>query len=196
MGNDRALENARDASVTYSTSIEQAEVIEAYTLKADGKRIDAPKSNYQVKVNRGKDNESPVFSDRTTLTVVFPEVEVGDTVVFSYKLSQTEPMFPGHFSEQEFYPRTEAYDDVRVRIDASASLWTWFEARQLTETENSAKEGRRVVEWTYRNSQPAKSNRTDYSIYDVEKEPGFAISTFKSHAEIAEAYGARARRQW
>ena len=47
----RAVEGAKRASVSYSTSIQQAEVIHAYTLKADGRRIDAPKTNYQLEVN-------------------------------------------------------------------------------------------------------------------------------------------------
>ena len=49
-------------------------------------------------VNSGKGKDSPAFSDSSTLTAVFPDVVVGDTVVFSYQLVQTEPLFPKHFS--------------------------------------------------------------------------------------------------
>lgn len=187
------IQEAKRTYVSYSTSIQKAEVLEAYTLKADGRRLDAPKTNYQIETNTGRDKSSPAFSDFTTLTVVFPEVAVGDTVVLAYRLTASEPIFPKHFSAHAYFPRIYAYDDVRIRIDAPASLWTQYQARQLTEVTNVERDGRRILEWTYANPQPVKSKREDYSVYDVEKEPGFAISTFRNHREIAEAYGVRAR---
>jgi transglutaminase-like putative cysteine protease len=189
---ESAVTNAKQASISYSTSIQKAEVLEAYTRKADGRRIDSPKSNFQVEVNSGKEKDAPVFSDMTTLTVVFPDVVVGDTVVFSYKITQTEPMFPKQFSTIETYPRMVAYDDVRIKIDAPSSLWAQYETRELKEAV-SEKDGRKIIEWTFANKQAIKSKRRNYSVYDIEKEPGFSYSTFKSYAEIAEAYGVRAR---
>lgn len=189
---DAAVEAAKRASVSYSTSIQKAEVLKAYTRKPDGRRIDAPKTNYQVRVNKGRNQDAPVFSDMTTLTVVFPEVAVGDTVVFAYKVTQTEPMFPGKFSVAAAFPRLYAYDDVKIRFDVPAKLWAQYEAREMSER-IVEKGGRRVIEWTYQNKQPVKSKRRNYSVYDTEKEPGYAFSTFRSYAEIAEAYGVRAR---
>lgn len=189
---ERAVEGSKRASISYSTSIQKAEVLHAYTLKADGRRIEVPKTNYQVEVNSGKDKNAPVFSDITTLTVVFPEVAVGDTVAFAYKLTQVEPMFPGHFSIMGTFSKFYAYDDVKITIDAPASLWTQYEARQMTE-KRSEKDGRITLEWTFQNKQPVKSKRRDWSVYDLEQEPGYAFSTFKSYAQIAEAYGVRAR---
>lgn len=189
---ERAVEGSKRASVSYSTSIQKAEVLHAYTLKADGRRIDAPKTNYQLEVNSGKDKNAPVFSDYTTLTVVFPEVAVGDTVAFAYKIIQTEAMFPGHFSVTGTFSKVYAYDDVKITIDAPSSLWVQYAARQMAE-KRSEKEGRVTLEWTYQNKNPAKSTRRNWSVYDVEQEPGYAFSTFKSYAQIAEAYGARAR---
>lgn len=188
----RAVEGVKQHTISYSTSIQKAEILHAYTLKADGRRIDAPKTNYQLEVNSGKDRDAPVFSDITRLTVVFPDVAVGDTVAFAYRLTQVEPMFPGHFSVMNAFPRVRAYDDVKVVIDAPASLWTQYEARQMAEQRNE-QGGRVTLQWTLQNPQPLKSKRQDWSVYEVEKEPGYAFSTFRSYAEIAEAYGVRAR---
>lgn len=189
---ERAVEGAKRTSISYSTSIQKAEVLHAYTLKADGRRIEAPKSNYQVEVNSGKDKNAPVFSDITTLTVVFPEVAVGDTVAFAYKITQTEPMFPGHFSVMGTFSKFHAYDDVKVVVDAPASLWAQYEARQMAE-KRSEQDGRVTWTWTFQNKAPLKSKRRDWSVYDLDQEPGYAFSTFKSYAQIAEAYGVRAR---
>lgn len=189
---ERAVDLSKRASVSYSTSIQKAEVLHAYTLKADGRRIEVPKSNYQQEVNSGKDKNAPVFSDYSTLTVVFPDVAVGDSVAFAYKITQTEPIFPGHFSVAGAFPKIYAYDDVNVSISAPSALWVQYEARQMGEKRSEAN-GRVSLEWTYQNKNPIKNKRLDWSVYDVEQEPGYAFSTFKSYADIAAAYAVRAR---
>jgi transglutaminase-like putative cysteine protease len=188
---ETALENSKSASVSYSTSAQQAEVLAAYTLKADGRRLDVPKDNYQLAVNSGKGKASPVYSDWTTLTVVFPDVAVGDSVVLSYQLTQTDAMFPGHFSTGQLFHKNVAHDDIRIRFDYPATLWVQYEGRGMKET-LGAREGRKLVEWSYANPRPVKSERRDYSVVDLDKEVGYAFSTFRNHAEIAAAYGVRA----
>lgn len=189
---ETAVEWAKQATVSYSTSAQKAEVVEAYTKKADGRRLDVSKDNYQVQINRGRGKDSPVYSDTTTLTVIFPDVAVGDTVVLSYRLIQTEPLFPGHFSMAQTFFKGTAYDDMRVRFDYPASLWVQYGARGMTEKAKDGKGGRKIVEWTYANPRPVKSQRRNYSVYDPDKETGYAFSTFRSYTEIAAAYGARA----
>ncbi len=189
---ERALEQAKRRSITYSTSIQRAEVLTAYTRKADGRKVEVPKTNYQMEINKGKEKDTPLFSDRTTLTVVFPEVEVGDTVVMNYKITQIEPMYPGKFSVQNNFPRFYPYDDVKIRFDLPSSLWAQYEAREMRE-QVVEKDGRKIIEWTFENKTPIRSKRRDYSVYDVEKDPGFSFSTFRSYAEIADAYGQRAQ---
>lgn len=189
---ETVVEWSKRLSINYSTSAQKAEVVAAYTKKADGRRIDVPKNNYQVDIKSGKGKGSPVYSDVTTLTVVFPDVVVGDTVVFSYRLVQTEPLFPNHFSITQTFSKQTAFDDVRVRIDYPTSLWVQYDARGMTEKENSEKGDRKVVEWRYANPQPVKNERRNFSVYDPEKEIGYSFSTFKSYADIAAAYGVRA----
>ena len=188
-----AVEQAKQANVSYSTSVERVEVLEAYTRKPDGRRIDAPKSNYQMDINKGRDADSPAFSDRTRLTVIFPDVAVDDVLVLKYRRTETEPMFPGHFSEGERFSREVAYDEVKIRVDAPASLWMQHAAADFTESVNETRDGRKVIEWTWKNPAPVKGKRKDWSAYDPDQAPGLAISTFHDYAEIAEAYGKRAR---
>jgi transglutaminase-like putative cysteine protease len=187
-----ALEWAKRASISYSTSAQKAEVVAAYTRKADGRRIDVRKDNYQLQVNRGRGKDSPAYSDFSTMTVVFPDLAVGDTVVFSSRVVQTEPLFPGKFSLAETLPSHTAFDDVRVRIDYPATMQLQLEARGMTEKARSEKGGRKVLEWRYTNPNPARSERRNYTVFDFDKEAGFSVSTFKTYAEIASAYGSRA----
>lgn len=187
-----ALEPSGRASVYYDTQAQKAEITAAYTLKADGRRIDAPRGNYQVEVGSFQGQATPAYAGLTTLTVAFPDVAVGDSVVLAYQLMETEPIFPKHYSASQYFYSQVAYDDVRVRFDYPAAMWVQYEARGMRETENSAKGDRKIVEWRYANPQPIKSDRRDFSVFDPDKEAGYAFSTFKSYAEVASAYGERA----
>lgn len=187
-----ALDWAKQTSISYSTSVQQADVIEAYTKKADGRRVDVPKDNYQYRFNEGKDKSSPVFSDYASLTVVFPDLSVGDSVVFSYRVKQTEAIFPGHFSIADTFSRQAAFDEVRVSFEYPQSLWIQHRNTGMTETFSVLKNGHNLLEWRYANKTPETNPRQDFSVYDPDSEVGYAVSTFKSYEEIAQAYGKRA----
>lgn len=190
--NQQALEDAKQYSFSYSTSIQKAEIIEAYTLKANGQKIEAPKDNFQVTINGGKDKNKAIFSDRTRMTVVFSNVEVGDSVVLTYNLIATEPIFPNQFSVTESYYKNVAYDALKIKIDAPVALGLKFEVRELKEEGNTVESGRQKLVWTWQNKKPVKSKREDYSVYNYDEDAGFSISSFKSYEEIAKAYGSRA----
>lgn len=189
---EAAVDWAKRTSVSYSTSVQKVEVISAYTSKADGRRVDARKDNYQIEINRGNGADGPAFSDTSTLTVIFPDVAVGDTVVFAYRLAQSEPLFPKQVSISQTFPRQSAFDDVRVRISYPASMWTQYESRKMTVRGSSETGDRKMIEWGYANPQPVKDERRDYSVFEPDKEAGYVFSTFRTYAEIAFAYGARA----
>jgi len=188
-----ALAGAKQAEFSYSTSLQKGEIVEAYTRKKDGRRLEVPKANYQVNTNAGREAAAPIFSDITSVTAVFPDVEVGDTVVFAYRIVQATPMFPGHFSVAHVFSRYAAYDDVSIKVIAPASLWTQYEAPQLTPVPVKETEGRKTWEWTFRNEAPLKWTPEQAGIFTVAEQPGLYFSTFKSYGELVEAYGARAR---
>jgi transglutaminase-like putative cysteine protease len=189
----QSVDTARQTQLGYSTSVQQAEVLEAYTRKPDGRRIDAPQSNYQLDINKGREGSAPAFSDRTVLTVILPEVAVGDVTVFKYKVTNLEPVFPGQFSVDARFSKSVAFDDMVIRIDAPAALWTQHAVTEMTESVNEVRGGRKIIEWTWKNPVAIKSNRRDYSAFNLEKQPGYSFSTFRSYEDLAKAYGARAR---
>ncbi|KRD79875.1 DUF3857 and transglutaminase domain-containing protein [Lysobacter sp. Root983] len=190
---ERAVEYAKRESISYSASIQRFEVIEAYTRKADGRRIEVPKSNYQVETNDGREGGGPAFSDIATTSLIFPDVAAGDTVVLSYRLIGKQPMFDRQFSELDSFSNHRYAGDVRIKIDAPAAMWAQHKAwGALKQVRDETVGDRRIVEWSYQNRAPAKSKRTDYSVYQVEDFPGFAYSTFRSYGDIARVYGERA----
>ncbi|MUV14907.1 DUF3857 domain-containing transglutaminase family protein [Noviluteimonas gilva] len=182
----------RQVTVGYSTSTEAVEVLEAYTRKADGRRVDVPKDNYQKSVEGGEGDGNPAFSDRTTLTVVYPDLEVGDTVGLKYRTTVKTPIFDDRFSTVEAFDEARYEGDVRVRIDAPESMQPRWKAWGLKESRNALQDDRRVVEWTWQNRAPVESERKDWSVYSFGDSPSLLYSTFQDNAQIAQAYGVRA----
>ena len=190
---ERAIEYAKRESISYSASIQTLDVIEAYTRKADGRRVEVPKSNYQVETNDGRNGGGPAFSDIATTSLVFADVAAGDSVVLSYRLTGKQPMFDRQFSELDSFGGGQYQGDVRIKIDAPAAMWAQHKAwGALKQVRDETVGDRRVVEWNYQNRAPSKSKRKNYSVYQVEDYPGFAYSTFRSYGDIARVYGERA----
>jgi transglutaminase-like putative cysteine protease len=189
---ERALEYAKRKSITYSTSVQKADILAAYTQKADGRKVEVSKDSYQLTVNSGVKKGAPAFSDYTTTEVIFPEVAVGDTVVLKYRITTIEPIFPGQFSVEETLTPVAAYDDVRLSIDYPTSLPVRLHATNLTLKTDEDRGNRHVTEWTYVNKAPMRPKRKDWSIMSHEDRIGFLASTFKGYQEIAEAYALRA----
>ena len=81
------VERFKVFGVSHSSSIETAEILEAYTLKPDGRRIPVPPGNYQRQANTGMGNAGPAFSDRTRVSVVFPDFSVGDATHIRYRIT-------------------------------------------------------------------------------------------------------------
>ncbi len=189
-----ALEHYKNSSISYSTSIEQVEVLEAYTSKADGRRIDVPKGNFQVDTRAGQAGVSPIYSDRTTMTVVFPELEAGDSTVLKYRQTATQAMFPGQFSVLQSYNPAQYYGDVRVVIDAPQDLVARHQGWHMQEQQEQ-RDGRRRIRWQWRNPKPVSPESLRDSTFEVGRYPGYAYTTFGGYAEIAQAYGIEANRR-
>src|SRR5229473_1473649 len=67
----QGIATANEASISFSDSLQTAQILAAYTLKKDGRRIDVPSSNFQEQSNSGKDKAAPMFSDIRTKSVAF-----------------------------------------------------------------------------------------------------------------------------
>ncbi|GHT92741.1 transglutaminase [Betaproteobacteria bacterium] len=190
---ERALEGAKTRHVTYSRGIQEAEILEAYTLKADGRRIDVPKDNYQTHTRGGMSGGNPFFSDNERITVVFPDVAVGDTTYMRYRQRDTVPIFPGHASIMDGFSSFAAIEEGVITLSAPKNLKLTLEAHHLETLPASVSNGIVTYQWRYRNPQPrAWDDEKDSGVWHIGESPELYISTFKSYADIARAYGERA----
>lgn len=187
------LERLKVFSISYSTSIQTGEVLEAYTLKKDGRQIAVPPGNFQKETNDGQKGAGPMFSDRTRVSVVYPDLMVGDTVHIRYRLTEKEPMFPGHYSLALGFSPYSVYEDTRVVVRVPKDMVLKKEAHFFTALEEKAEDGKRVLEWRYSNLKPRRYvEEEDSGLWSQQEVPGVLVSTFPDYEAIARAYGDRA----
>jgi transglutaminase-like putative cysteine protease len=188
---EQGVAEAQQASVSFSDRLQTLEIISAYTLKSDGRKIDVPKTNFQDEANVGKGDQAPIFSDIRTRTVAFPDVAVGDSVVLSYQLTQKEATFPGNFSLLESFSKFEVYDEVEISVSAPKSLGLRVYARGVEGGEAPSSDGRSNWAWSYKNQNVATPETASVSPLDYG--PLIVVTTFKDYGALAAAYNARAK---
>jgi transglutaminase-like putative cysteine protease len=188
---EQGLSSANRASVSFSDELERATILAAYTMKANGKRIDVPPRNFQQESNTGRGKASPMFSDIRTITVAFPDVAVGDTVVMSYKITEKEALFPGNFSFIESFSRFETFDKAEITLSVPTSIKIYVEQRGVDGGEIASSGGRRNWKWSYHNDEEAIPEPGAVSTLDYS--PMIVGSTFRDYGALAAAYDARAR---
>src|SRR5258708_34649155 len=187
---EQGVAEAQQGSVSFSDRLQTLEILSAYTLKKDGRRIDVPKTNFQDEANVGKGDAAPMFSDIRTRAVAFPDVAVGDSVVLSYQLTQKEATFPGNFSLLESFSKFEVYDEVQISVSAPKSLGLRVYSRGVEGGEAPSIDGRSNWAWTHQNQHVATPETASVSPRDYG--PMIVATTFTDDGALAQAYNRRA----
>jgi transglutaminase-like putative cysteine protease len=196
---ESALQSLNEQSITYHEHDGRLEDVVAYTLKPDGTHIDVPETNVQVTSRNGVNGAAPAFSDFMTRHLVYPNVEVGDTVYLSYTLRDVKPSFRNYYSLLTHLSDTSIYDDAQIVVTAPASLGLKQKSFHLDPPKvTRLDQDRRQWTWTYRNA-VARDTRKEQSLFDrawkYDDMPTIEMSNFADWKQIAAAYEEEAARR-
>ncbi len=187
---DAGVEYANQVEIGYSKSLNEVEILSAYTLKKDGRRIDVPASNIQERA--AVSGGGPMYSDIKTRVIIFPDVAAGDKVGYSYKYIQKTALFPGQFSMVQAFTKFVVFDDVRVSVNVPAgTLKLRTFATGVKGGRIKDKNGRMRWVWTYRN--PKMVTPELGSVAAIDYGPRIIVSSFKDYGDLAAAYEERAK---
>ncbi len=189
------VEEIGQASMVYSESLQELEVLEAYTLKADGTKIPVPEDKIFVQAPP-ETQDAPTFSDNKVIQVVFPQVAVGDEVYVAWKLVQKEPYFPGEFYATDVEPIAEVVRRAEIVVDAPAEMPVYWKKRGDAElgdyrVEEKTEGGRHTIAATFSRNQPIPPEPGMVDPRQVS--PAFVVTTFKDWPAIGAAYWERAK---
>jgi len=184
----QGLNWAKRDSITFSTSAQKGEILEAYTLKADGRRIDVRADSYQIEINQGLEAGKPAYSDQTTISVAFPLVEVGDSTVFKTRIVTATPIFVGHFSDAAYFGKERPFGEALTTYDWPADMPMRYRVVGCETVPGETKPGRRAVAIKCTNPDFKRSKRKDWTVRDHDAIPGIMISSHPDYESIATSY--------
>ncbi|MGA9665573.1 MAG: DUF3857 domain-containing protein [Gallionella sp.] len=149
------------------------QLLNAYTLKRDGERI------YVIQPGDGNSSVAAPI-------VAFPDVEIGDTLVFSYKVTQKEPVIPNQIVLKQFFPKFIAYEDAIISLTAPESLHLRIDTIGVAKAKKSRSGHIQRFVWKYQNRKP-EAVQDARSLLRSDSTPRIHISTFKDDAAEMEA---------
>jgi transglutaminase-like putative cysteine protease len=183
-----AVQQASQMVFGYNASMQRLAVLQAYTQKADGRKVDVKKEaifTRDLPASAG----APTFDDVKVVMVVFPEVAVGDSVYARVRTEQTEPMFPGHYSNLFCITPHLVIDRYRVTLRVPDGMPLRIENEGYAQT-RTERDGNVTYEWTAQQTTTERLEAGSISALDYSRR--LSLSTFPSFADFAVAYGARA----
>ncbi|MBB6254619.1 DUF3857 domain-containing transglutaminase family protein [Nitrospirillum iridis] len=170
----------------YSEGLEDLDIIDAYTLKADGRKLPVDVSAILTQAPQGATNV-PMFSDQRMKTIIFPDVAAGDTVAYTARHHIKVPHLKGQFTDSVTVSPTQLIRDERSTISLPRDMPLTIETHGIPITEEKA--GDRILyRWRYANLDPLTEDIAALSAND--RVPRFFVSTFKDYDSLARSYAA------
>jgi len=191
-----------EQKVTYTTGLESVEVLEAYTLRPDGTKIQVEPDKIRTQDESGSDGDS-IYSDRKAKVIIFPNLEVGGQTYYKTRTIEHTALFPGRFYWNKHFSPHSLYEDIRVHlthdpeIQLKISLKGAQQAQDAQDVKVEQVERREQVDaqkksylftFSQKEAFPQESGR----IALIDFSPHILITSFKDYAEVGLAYQERA----
>ena len=183
---DSAIRLLGQRSLTSVESTNPLEVIEAYTEKANGTKVAVDES--KIITRDAATGLNAVYQrDTKTKTLIFPDIEVGDTLVYAYRINKIDNRYPGHFFSSLTFAQSIPYDTYRLTVDApkAIALRTHVRGDGLSYETADAGDDRRHI-FTYRPASWTPEEPGAVSFLD--RDPLIVITNFKDATELGASY--------
>lgn len=181
-----AIQSVSEQSLSYVESINPFEIIEAYTEKPDGKKI--PVDAAHILTRDAATGLNAVYErDAKVKTLIFPDVEVGDSLVYVTETNRIDHRFPGHFSFATVLPRSIPYDTFRLTVDEPKLLGLRIHVRGeglAHEIIEESEARHHLISYRARGWAPEEPD----AVSSLDRDPQLVITTFRDMAELGASY--------
>jgi Domain of Unknown Function with PDB structure (DUF3857) len=132
--------------------------------------------------------QSTFSRDMKQRTVIFQDVQVGDTLVLTQRKETKRGLFSGQYFAHDGFPRTMPFVSAEIVIESPAELDLQVKTNStaLTDTVEDVGKLRRHTIGLARTTFSLPEAR---SVSAVDVDPMVFVSTFKSYVEMGRAYG-------
>jgi transglutaminase-like putative cysteine protease len=158
------------------------EVLEAVTVKADGRRLEAPA---EMQFEGTQDGENGLYQGQRFRVISFIDFEAGDKIVLRARHRRTLPFFPGQFFEMRTAP-IQPVNRMRIIYDLPASMKLHHDARGFELESVRTLAGRKREQWRYAGQNPPRTELRGVAASDYADR--LIVSTMADHGALARAY--------
>lgn len=188
---DQGVKERGQFHMSFSSTLQALEVLQAYTITKDGKRINVQPSEIREQQSPASAG-APMFDDHKVKVVVFPAVEIGARLGIHTRMTQKTPLFKGHFYDlQAAWPQVE-FKSFEVTVKAPKSMKLQVAANKMNGGEVPSEDPvQQVWKWSQQNVKASPPEMAATSPH--ERIPHVAMTSFASYADAAKAYLERAQ---
>ncbi len=183
---DSAIHSLGQRSLTSIESTYPLELIEAFTEKSNGTKVAVDEA--QIITRDAATGLNAVYQrDTKTKTLIFPDIEVGDTLVYSYRVNRIDKRYPGHIFFNATLPQSIPYDTYRLTVDApkALALRTRIRGDGLSyESVDAGDDVRHVFSYRPKIWTPDERGAVSF----VDRDPQLVITSFKDEVELGANY--------
>ena len=182
-----AIQASSQQQLQFIEGMQKLDVVEAFTEKFDGKRVAVDPANI-ITQDAAAGQQATYLRDQKQKTIIFPDVAVGDTLVWTVHIEHLQGIFPGEFADIDVFPRSMAVTSAHLIIEAPRSIdlqigKTGDGATDKVETSGDiVRHDITVIPEPYAADEPG-------SVSPLDRDPAVRISTFKSYEEMGLAFG-------
>ena len=171
--------------VRFDATVEDAEVLEAYTLKPDGRKITVDPGNIITQKAPQANALLPLYSDAEQKIIIYPNVEVGDSLVFTSKVTEKSVALPGQFTLSRYFNTNVVADDDVYSITVPKSMHVNLGFRDMTRDVSTQGD---LTTYRLGYSNPTAKAQPTRVVADPDAGPHFLVSSFKDYEDFAHRY--------
>jgi transglutaminase-like putative cysteine protease len=165
-------------------------ILEAATLKADGRRLDVPPTGIVARIKPAAYGElSSIDADARLVAIAFPDVQAGDRIRYVASYTARREETPGGFSRILAADPADRYSSYLVTLDAPADLDLRAAAKGFS-YRAEVSNGRRLHKWSLRD--PPFHAPEEGSVDPLDLGPYWGFSSFRDWDGAARSFCARA----
>jgi Domain of Unknown Function with PDB structure (DUF3857)/Transglutaminase-like superfamily len=185
-----AIATVSQQQLTFVEGMQTLETVEAFTEKSDGTKVSVGPANIMTR-DAASGLQAVYMRDLKQRTVIFQDVQVGDTLVMTHRKETKQSIFPGHFLYADVFPRSRPFTSAQIIVEAPNELNLEVKAigTGLTDKVEDSDGVRRHTATLL--PQPYLPEEVR-AVAPVDRDPALLVSTFGSYEEMGLAYAAAA----
>ncbi len=190
---EAALRNMGQQTASYIEGLQNLDVIEAYTEKADGRRVAVDPASIITR-DEASGLNAVYLRDAKLRTAIFPDLAVGDTTVTTTRLETKADVFPGHYFYNVVFSSLIPFGDCTIRIVVPKNLAVNVAVLGNGIEDRVVEDGDVVRHLVTYHAAPRTAEEPGATA-PLDHDPRLLISTFKDFEDLGRAYWAEAEKR-